>query len=175
MDFLEPMLDERTYLVGIEPSCLTVFRDEIKNLFPKDSHTQRIAARTMTLGAFLKKHGSPNIHINHDIVVHGHCHHKSILGMGDELALLKQAGRKVELLDSGCCGMAGAFGYERHKYEVSETIAEQRLMPAIRATLPHTLIVADGFSCRSQIAHFTNRHALTLPEVLLGAMKGDTL
>jgi Fe-S oxidoreductase len=174
MDVLDPLLDQRTYLVGVEPSCLSVFRDEIKNLFPQDPRANKIAEKTMTLGAFLQKHGSPDIHIDRDIMVHGHCHQKSILGIDDDTALLKKAGRKVEMLDSGCCGMAGAFGYERHKYEVSETIAEQRLMPAVRAASPQTLIVADGFSCRSQIAHFTNRRALTLPEVLLHSLKGES-
>ena len=170
IEVLAPLMDERTYLVGIEASCLSVFRDELGSLFPTDERAKLIAKRTLTLGALLKKHGHPEIKLDKDIIVHGHCHHKSVFGLQDEIDVLKTSGRKVELLDGGCCGMAGAFGYEKHKYPVSKAIAQQGFIPAL-ANNPTQCLVADGFSCRHQLAHFTERKSLTLPEILRQAIK----
>lgn len=170
VEFLAPMLDERTWLVGIEPSCLSVFHEELLRLFPDDARAKRIAERTMTLGAFLKKHGHAEIHLEADVAIHGHCHHKSVLGIQDEIDLLQSSGRKVELLDDGCCGMAGSFGYEKEKYDVSAKIAEKGIVKHLAATPAQTIVSADGFSCRHQIAHFTDRKTITLPELLRQAM-----
>src|SRR5690606_22206998 len=105
-------------------------------------------------------------HIARKAIAHGHCIHKSIMKMHAEEAVLKRAGLEAHMLDSGCCGMAGSFGFDRRKYDISMRIGEQVLLPAIRATPQDTLIIADGFSCREQIAQATGRQALHLAEVL---------
>jgi Fe-S oxidoreductase len=101
------------------------------------------------------------------ILVHGHCHHKAVFGgPKKEIALLRLAGASVELIEAGCCGMAGPFGFEAGKFEVSKTIARQGLLPAVEAAGPMTIVVADGFSCREQIAQLGHRKALHFAEVL---------
>ncbi len=167
---LVPYLDTRTWVVGIEPSCLSVFREEMMNLFPGHAQAKHLKEQTVTLGAFLNKHGFPQMKFDREVVVHGHCHHKSVLGMDGEKELLKSCGN-VDFLDSGCCGMAGAFGYEKDKYTVSRTIAEQGIVPLLREH-PKALVVADGFSCRHQIQDFAGRETLTTPELLLQSMGG---
>jgi Fe-S oxidoreductase len=102
------------------------------------------------------------------IVVHGHCHQKSLMTMKDEMKLLEATGANVELLDSGCCGMAGPFGFERDKFDVSQTLAERVLLPAVRAAAPDDLIVTNGFSCREQIAQNSPRRAVHFAEILAG-------
>jgi len=102
--------------------------------------------------------------------VHGHCHDKSLMGMRDEEALLRQMGLAFTVLDSGCCGMAGAFGFERDHYDISLQIGERVLLPAVRAAEADTLIVTDGFSCREQITQATGRRALHLAELLRKAL-----
>jgi Fe-S oxidoreductase len=105
--------------------------------------------------------------------VHGHCHHKAIAKMTSEDALLGKIGLDFEILDSGCCGLAGSFGYEADHYDISMKIGERMLLPAVRAAAEDTLVVADGFSCREQIAHATDRRALHLAQVLQLALRGD--
>ncbi|MGB7168294.1 MAG: FAD-binding oxidoreductase, partial [Acidobacteriaceae bacterium] len=100
------------------------------------------------------------------IVVQGHCHHKSVLKITAEMELLRRTEAAVELLDSGCCGMAGPFGFEREKFSVSQALGERVLLPAVRAADPDTILVADGFSCREQIAQNTNRRAFHSAEIL---------
>jgi Fe-S oxidoreductase len=102
------------------------------------------------------------------MVLHGHCHQKALMGMQDELALLQATNAQVSMLDSGCCGMAGPFGFEKDKYEVSQALGERVLLPAVRAAAPETILVSDGFSCREQIRQNSPRHALHLAEVLAG-------
>jgi Fe-S oxidoreductase len=102
------------------------------------------------------------------IVVHGHCHQKALMNMNDEIKLLRSTGAEVELLDSGCCGMAGPFGFEAGKFEVSQTLAERVLLPAVRAAGERDLLVSNGFSCREQISQNTPRRAVHLAEVLAG-------
>jgi Fe-S oxidoreductase len=106
--------------------------------------------------------------------VHGHCHHKSLLKMTDVEQLLARVGLDFETLDSGCCGLAGSFGYEAEHYRISMQIGERVLLPAVRAAPPDAFIVADGFSCREQIAHATGRRALHLAEVLQLALRDGT-
>jgi len=124
--------------------------------------------RTYLLSQFLVKH-APEYQppaIGGTILVQGHCHHQAIMKMTDEIQLLRSTGATVKLLDSGCCGMAGPFGFEKDKYDVSQALAERVLLPAIRSAEPGTLIVADGFSCREQVAQNSTSHALHLAEVL---------
>ncbi|HWU50928.1 MAG TPA: FAD-binding and (Fe-S)-binding domain-containing protein [Asticcacaulis sp.] len=175
LDVLTPLLDERTWLVGVEPSCLSVFKTELLSFFPDDARAKRLSERALTLGQYLTMHGHAPIYLERDVAVHGHCHHKSVIGIDAEIALLSATGRKAKLLDDGCCGMAGAFGYETQKYPVSEAIAKQGLLEHLDQTPDDHLIAADGFSCRHQITHFSKRQHQTLPELLLAAMtRGET-
>ena len=103
-------------------------------------------------------------------LLHGHCHQKAIMKMGDEESLLRKMGLELQSLDSGCCGMAGAFGFEAGKYAVSQAVGERVLLPAVRAAAAETVIVSDGFSCREQIQQATGRRAMHVAEVLQMAM-----
>ena len=169
MDHLGPELDANTWIVGVEPSCIGVFRDELKNIYPDDPRAKKLGQRTLMLAEFLDKHTDfqpPKT--DRKIIVHGHCHQKSILGMAADEKLLKAMNPAAEMLDSGCCGMAGSFGYEKDKYSVSLTIANETLLPAVKSAAASDIIVASGFSCRTQIGGLSSRNALTLPEVLAG-------
>jgi FAD/FMN-containing dehydrogenase/Fe-S oxidoreductase len=176
---LREILDELRESVGagipivvLEPSCLAVFRDELVNLFPDDSDAQRLSRQSFLLAEFLKKHRpdyKPS-RIGQRLIVHGHCHHKALAGMDDEKALLKEMTDAVEVLDSGCCGMAGSFGFESAHAEISNNIGELVLLPAVRKAAADTLIVADGFSCREQIAQNTARRAVHTAHVLEAAL-----
>jgi len=105
--------------------------------------------------------------------VHGHCHQQAVLKMDSEREVLKRLGLECDVLDSGCCGMAGSFGFEHDKYEVSTAIGELELLPSVRGADPSYLIIADGFSCREQIAQATDRHALHLAEILQMALRNE--
>jgi len=171
LDALTPQIDAGTPIVVLEPSCASVFRDELVNLFPKDPRAPKLRSLVYLLSEFLVKH-APNYQppkIDGKIVVHGHCHHKSMSGpesgMADELKLLRATGAQVEALDSGCCGMAGPFGFEEDKYEVSQKIGERVLLPAVRNN-PGAIIVSDGFSCCEQITQNTKARPKHLAEVL---------
>ncbi len=157
-------------VVGLEPSCVAAFRDELCGLFPADPDAVRLAGQTFTLSEFLRRHDYTPPRLRGRALVHGHCHQTSVLTMDDELALLRAMGLELDLPDSGCCGMAGSFGFERDKYHLSKAIGERVLLPAVRATDPETLIIANGFSCHEQIAQLTGRQPLHLAEVL--AMAG---
>jgi Fe-S oxidoreductase len=104
--------------------------------------------------------------LDRKVLLHGHCHHKALMTLGGEERLLRAMGVDLRSLDAGCCGMAGAFGFEREKYEVSRAIGERALLPAVREAAPDTLIVSDGFSCREQIRQLTGRRAFHVAEVL---------
>lgn len=146
------------------------------NLFPNDEDANRLARQTFTLGGFLRWHAKdyqPPM-LRRKAVVHGHCHHKSVLGMAPDMQLLDDMGLDYDALDSGCCGMAESFGFEAgERYEVSQKCGERVLLPAVREAVDDTLILADGFSCREQIAQGTERQALHLAEVLQLALRGS--
>ena len=164
---LEPDLRAGTPIVGLEPSCVAVFRDELVGLFPHDEDAVRLSRQVLTLGEFLTRHAADRLpRLAGRVLVHGHCHQKAVMGMSGELAVLETMGVDVERPDAGCCGMAGAFGFEKDKYDVSMAVGERVLLPAVRSAAESTLIVADGFSCREQIAQATPRRALHLAEVV---------
>jgi Fe-S oxidoreductase len=155
-------------MVVLEPSCCSVFRDEMHSLFSESEEARWLAENTFTLSEFLEKK-IPQYHppqLRRRAIVQGHCHHKAIMHMHEEATLMKKAGLDYTVLDSGCCGMAGSFGYEKDKYEVSIACGERSLLPSVRKAGLSTIIVADGFSCKEQIAQQTGRHALHLAEVL---------
>jgi FAD/FMN-containing dehydrogenase/Fe-S oxidoreductase len=161
-------IDAGLPVVVLEPSCASVFRDELPNLFPEDPRAERLRRQTFLLSDFLEQHAPayrpPSV--GGKILVHGHCHHKAIMKMTGEEEVLRKTGAEVKMLDAGCCGMAGPFGFEAKKYEVSQAIGERVLLPAVRGANSETLIVSDGFSCREQIFQATGRRALHLAEVL---------
>ena len=168
LDALAPQLAAGTPIVVLEPSCASVFRDELTNLLPNDPRAAKLRDQTFLLSEFLVKH-APHYtppQITGKIVVHGHCHHRATMGMEDEMALLRATGAEVNLLDSGCCGMAGPFGFEKDKYEVSQTLANRVLLPAVRNADSGTIIVSDGFSCCEQITQNSNVRPMHLAEVL---------
>ncbi|HKO10565.1 MAG TPA: FAD-binding and (Fe-S)-binding domain-containing protein [Acidobacteriaceae bacterium] len=169
-----PQIEAGMPFVFLEPSCASVFRDELVNFFPQDERARRLRDQTLLLSEFLVRHApqfEPVQQARRRIVVQGHCHHKSLMKMTDEMHLLQRTGASVELLDSGCCGMAGPFGFEREKFAVSQAIGERVLLPAVRAASAETILVADGFSCREQIAQNSERRAVHFAEVIAGAIR----
>jgi FAD/FMN-containing dehydrogenase/Fe-S oxidoreductase len=174
LDRLAPEIEAGTPMVVLEPSCAAVFRDELLNLLPGDPRGTRLAQQTFLFSEFLEKKAE---HFQvplfaRQALLHGHCHHKSIMRMNDEEAVLRRMGIQFTTPAPGCCGMAGSFGFERDKYKVSVGIGELELLPAVRRALPDCLIIADGFSCREQIAQCTDRQALHLAEVVRMAIEG---
>ena len=168
LDALAPQLAAGTPIVVLEPSCASVFRDELTNLLPNDPRAKRLRDQTFLLSEFLVRF-APDFNpdpVSERIVVHGHCHHRATMGMHDEMKLLRQTGAEVELLDSGCCGMAGPFGFEADKYEISQKLGNRVLLPAVRNAAPETLIVSDGFSCSEQITQNTTARPMHLAELL---------
>jgi FAD/FMN-containing dehydrogenase/Fe-S oxidoreductase len=163
---LAPDIEAGVPVVGLEPSCVAVFRDEMRELLPDREDAKRLARQTFLLSEFLEQQQFQFPRLHRSAVVHGHCHHKSVMKFGAEERALDAIGLQTDVLDSGCCGMAGSFGFERGHYDVSMKVGELVLLPAVRRASKDTLIVADGFSCRTQIAQATDRRALHLADVL---------
>jgi FAD/FMN-containing dehydrogenase/Fe-S oxidoreductase len=170
---LAPWIEEGLPVVVLEPSCASVFRDELGNLMPARLEAQRLRDQTKLLSELLVQDGCELPRLDRRAIVQGHCHHKSLLGYDAESQLFERMGTHAELLSSGCCGMAGAFGFERDpdKQRVSRDCGERVLFPAVRAAPSDTLIIADGFSCRNQVEAGTARHALHVAEVVALALQ----
>ena len=163
-----------TPVVVLEPSCAAVFRDEMVNLFPRDEDARRLAQQVVLLGEILVHDGTLGRlpRLDRRALLHGHCHQKAVLSKDVEKEILEALGLDLEVPDAGCCGMAGSFGFERgERYEISVRCGERVLLPAVRQTPRDALIVADGFSCREQIAQGTGRGALHLAQVLQMALR----
>ena len=178
LDALRHDIEAGVPVVGLEPSCVAVFRDEMLNLFPGNPTAERLRSQTFTLAEFLhqKAPGFNIPQLNGKALVHGHCHHKAIMKAAADNDLLKKTGLDFTVLDSGCCGMAGYFGYEAGEhYDVSVKVGELKLLPAVRNAEKETILIADGFSCREQIAQQTDRKALHLAQVLQSGIKGKDL
>jgi Fe-S oxidoreductase len=160
-------------VIGLEPSCVAVFRDELRNLFPHDQDALRLSKQTFLLSEFLAERAPETLpKLERKAIVQGHCHQKSVLGMEAEQKVMKMMGLDAEILDSGCCGMAGSFGYEHgDKYQVSVRAGERVLLPRVRLAPKETLILADGFSCREQIEQLSDRKALHLAEAIDMALR----
>jgi FAD/FMN-containing dehydrogenase/Fe-S oxidoreductase len=175
LDELSPEIEAGIPIVGLEPSCVAVFRDELVNLFPHDERAQALSRQTFLLSEFLETSARnfPLPRLDRKALLHGHCHHKSLMTMTAEEAVLRRLGIDFQSPAPGCCGMAGAFGFEEDKYGISIAIGELELLPAVRQAPPNWLIIADGFSCREQIAQGSPRHALHLAEVLQMALNGE--
>ncbi|MEX1049495.1 MAG: FAD-binding and (Fe-S)-binding domain-containing protein [Akkermansiaceae bacterium] len=160
-------------VVGLEPSCVSTFRTELPDLFPHDTDAQRLAKQTFILSEFLinevQDYQAPVL--KRKALVHLHCHQRATMDLNAELELLTRMGVDHELLDSGCCGMAGAFGFEKEKYDVSVACAERVLLPAVREAAQDTLIVSNGFSCQQQIEQLDGRRALHIAQLLQMALR----
>jgi Fe-S oxidoreductase len=172
---LRPEIEAGTPMVVLEPSCCSVFRDELCDMLPKEPLAEKLRNQTFTLAEFLEKK-VPNWtppKLKRKAIVHGHCHQKAIMRMGADKSIMEKMGLDYHIPESGCCGMAGAFGYEKDKYGVSIACGERALLPEVRKAGAATLIVSDGFSCKSQIEQQTHRNALHLAEVIaLGLRDG---
>jgi len=169
LDVLAPALAAGAFVTGCEPSCLLTFRDELPDLV-SDPRARVLASRTKLLTELLLEHDAAPRGLAARAIVHGHCHERALTGMQATTALLGQIqGLDWELLDAGCCGMAGSFGYTEEHYPISMAIGERVLLPRARAATADTLLVADGTSCRHQIRDGAGRRAIHLAELLAQA------
>ena len=178
LDTLRPQIAQGVPLVGLEPSCLAVFRDELVNMLPHDVDARRLSEQSYTLAEFLRAK-APDFtppRLERAALVQPHCHHHAVMGFGADQKLLADMGVDAKNPDAGCCGMAGSFGYEAgERYRVSVKAGERTLLPAVRDAASDTLIIADGFSCRGQISAGTGRRPLHLAQVLRLAIREGRL
>ncbi|MFI9387477.1 FAD-binding and (Fe-S)-binding domain-containing protein [Kutzneria sp. NPDC052558] len=175
LDVLRPQLRDGTPIVVLEPSCAAVFRDDLPKLLHGDQDAHRLAHQTKTLAEILTERAPdwrpPTVGLQ--AVAQPHCHHHAVLGFGTDEKLMRHYGIDVDVLDAGCCGLAGNFGFEKEHYEVSMACAEDKLLPELRGAGPGTLVLADGFSCRTQIDQSDVDHRpMHLAEVLAAALQG---
>jgi FAD/FMN-containing dehydrogenase/Fe-S oxidoreductase len=174
---LAPWVERGVPVVGLEPSCLLTLRDEYVDLLRTDA-ARAVARSSYLLEEFLLRERARGLEIAwtsggaRRALLHGHCHQKAMVGTAATVAALGWAGYTVSEVDSGCCGMAGAFGFETEHYDLSVSLGNRRLAPAVRAADPETVVVAPGISCRQQIAHLTDRQARHPAEVLRDALLG---
>ncbi|MGC1460553.1 MAG: heterodisulfide reductase-related iron-sulfur binding cluster, partial [Terracidiphilus sp.] len=170
LERMTPQIEAGLPFIFLEPSCASVFKDELRELFPNDKRAEQLSGQIWLLADWLAAEApdfAAGTLAGAHILIHGHCHHKAVFGgSGSEIALLRGAGATVEPILAGCCGMAGPFGFEADKFEVSKAIANDGLLPAVQSAGPMTLIVADGFSCREQISQLSDRKALHFAEVV---------
>src|SRR5215211_1851567 len=166
---LRPHLREGLHVVGIEPSCVAAFRDELPNLLSDDRDAKLLSKRTLTLSEFLVDQAPEDWRpgrLNRRAIVHRHCHQQAVMGFDADRTLMERIGLDFEVLDSGCCGMAGSFGFERRHHDISVRIGERRLLPAVREASKDALVIADGFSCKTQVSQLTDRRPLHLAQVV---------
>ena len=175
LEALRSDLRAGTPIVALEPSCAAVFRDELVHLFPSHPDAQRLRRQSYLLSEFLEERapGYRPPPLDRKAIVQAHCHHRAVLRFPSETAVLEKLGLDYTVLDSGCCGMAGGFGFEKDHYDVSLRCGEQVLLPAVRESRHDTLVICDGFSCREQIEQVTNRKALHLAQVIRMAIEEE--
>jgi Fe-S oxidoreductase len=175
---LAPFADRGVPIVGLEPSCLLTLRDEYPALLPGPA-ARALAAQALTFEEFLaREHAVGRLRLSlgatgpAKVLLHGHCHQKALGAFDCVAGVLKLVpGLSVETVESSCCGMAGAFGYGADTYDASMRMAELSLLPAVRKAAPETIVVADGTSCRTQIAHGTGREAVHVARILAKALQ----
>ncbi|MCX2686647.1 FAD-binding and (Fe-S)-binding domain-containing protein [Pseudomonas sp. DCB_AW] len=163
---LEPVLQDGLPVIVLEPSCLSVFRDEMPGLFPNDQRAKQLEKSIMTLSEFIKSRALALPSINEDVRIHGHCHQKSCGGMGGEQGVLEKLGGKGQVIAAGCCGVAGAYAYHSKTAPIAKIIGENEFKPHIDKIPQEAAVVADGFSCRGQIRNVSGREAMHLAEYL---------
>jgi Fe-S oxidoreductase len=174
LDALFPMFDgddPAVALVGLEPGCMSVFKDELLKMFPDDPRAKVLSDNAFLLGDFLSISGYRPPKFDAEVIVHAHCHQKSMFGVTGEKALLGAMGVNATWLDSGCCGMAGSFGFDPRHEELSANVGELVLLPAVRKAPKQAFILTNGFSCREQIQQKTGRQVVHLAELLKIAHK----
>jgi FAD/FMN-containing dehydrogenase/Fe-S oxidoreductase len=158
-------------VVGLEPSCTSAFRDELPSLFPDDPRAAKLATQTYSLGELLAKVDfAPASSATKHVLYHRHCHQAAVLDPEREIAIMRAAGHQVDVLDSGCCGLAGAFGFQKAKYPISVALAERVLLPAVR-NAPDATLVTDGFSCREQVRQLGGIRAIHIAELLAESLR----
>ncbi|MFP3567113.1 FAD-binding and (Fe-S)-binding domain-containing protein [Paraburkholderia sp. SIMBA_030] len=157
-------------LVGLEPGCLSVLKDELLKQLPDHALAKQLSAQTFLFSDFVARQPFDWPTLEADVVVHGHCHQKALFGMQGDTALLTKLGVKWTLLDTGCCGMAGSFGFNAEHHALSEKIGEDKLFPLVRGASKETIVLTNGFSCREQIEHGTGRHALHIAQLAQRAL-----
>jgi FAD/FMN-containing dehydrogenase/Fe-S oxidoreductase len=173
VDTLSPYLRRGVWVVGLEPSCTAVFRSDARELMPGNRDVQRLQQQTVTLAELLREHtdGWQPPHLGGKAIAQTHCHQHAIMGYDADQALLRAAGVDLDVLDAGCCGLAGNFGFEAGHYDVSRACGERVLLPAVRDAATDTLVLADGFSCRTQIEQGnTGRTPVHLAEILAAGL-----
>ena len=168
---LEPSLSGGTPIVGLEPSCTAALRHDAPALLSDNPLAAATAAATHTFAEFLSRSGWQPPPVGGEALVQTHCHQHAVVGFDADRSVMVAAGIKATVPDSGCCGLAGNFGFERGHYEVSKAAGERVLLPAVRDAAPTTAIVADGFSCRTQITHGTSRQPVHLAQLLADALR----
>jgi FAD/FMN-containing dehydrogenase/Fe-S oxidoreductase len=166
LNILRDDIEGGVTVIGLEPACVSAFRDELPALFPGDPLAARLSRQTQFLTEFIERSGAEPPRCSGEALVQIHCHQHAVLDAGADLRVLNAAGLSAHAIPSGCCGMAGSFGFEAKKYGVSTAAAERVLLPAVRAAPDHTLILANGFSCREQIEQGAGRSTLHVAEVL---------
>jgi len=177
INILRPQLRSGISIVGLEPSCTAVLRGDAQELLPDDPDLKRLGDQTRTLAELLGEH-TPDWQppaLSGTAIIQTHCHQHAILGTGADAAVLRKTGIDARFLDSGCCGLAGNFGFEQGHYEVSEACAERVLLPAVRQAPADTVVLADGFSCRTQIeqSKANGRNAVHLAEALRAGLRRE--
>ncbi|WP_329395942.1 FAD-binding and (Fe-S)-binding domain-containing protein [Streptomyces melanogenes] len=173
---LRPWIEAGTPVVGLEPSCTAVFRADAPDLMPDDEDVRRLAGQVRTFSEQLVNHAPDGWRpptVSRAATVQTHCHQHAVLKDDADRELMRRTGLDADVLDAGCCGLAGNFGFERGHYDLSMKIGEQGVLPAVRDTAPGALVLADGFSCRTQIEQGgTGRRALHLAEALALGLDG---
>ncbi|MBO0798805.1 MAG: oxidoreductase, partial [Blastocatellia bacterium] len=172
---LKPWVERGVPVIGLEPSCLLTLRDESVGLLRNEA-AELVARSSFLLEEFLLQERARGLVLDFQersgrVLLHGHCHQKSMVGTGPTVNVLRWANFEVSEVDSGCCGMAGSFGFEKEHYEISVALGKRRLAPAVAAQAATTEIVAPGISCRQQIEHLTGRRAKHPAEVLREALR----
>ncbi|MGW4567505.1 FAD-binding and (Fe-S)-binding domain-containing protein [Streptomyces sp. NPDC004561] len=177
LDVLKPYLEAGTPIIGLEPSCTAVFRADAPELMPADQDVQRLAGQVRTFAEQLVHHAPDDWRpprLTRQATVQTHCHQHAVMKFDADRELMRRAHLDADVLDEGCCGLAGNFGFERGHHEVSMAVAEQGVLPAVRGAAPDSLVLADGFSCRTQIEEGgTGRRALHLAEALALGLVGN--
>jgi len=169
LETVSPLFDEddaAVALVGLEPGCMSVFKDELLKMFPDDPRAKLLSEKAFLLGDFLNLNGYQPPQFRADVIVHAHCHQKSLFGVAGEKAILNTMGVNATWLDSGCCGMAGSFGFDPKHQEISISAGELVLLPAMRKAPQQAFILTNGFSCREQIQQKTGRQVVHFVELL---------
>ena len=172
-DAFRAALDAGNTIVGLEPSCTLMFRDEAVNLIPE--WCEEHGAQILTFAEYIMQNPPAGLNMSGlDVLVHGHCHQKA-MGVAQHTvdAVKTVLGANAQMIDSSCCGMAGSFGYQAETAQISRQMAELSLAPSVRAAPADTVVLADGFSCRYQIKDVTERKAMNLALLMDKALQNN--